>query len=142
MSALIKGDVPENKTRYWKMYLENVTNPEDRNNLIHTARLFTGQTGNDRLDSMLSHHWSEAVQLDSVDDVEKININSEFFNIFDLIQDSKSYTKAWLPIINQVEAYVDSQEGVWETPYLRDYMNLGRYEMLLSGLTRTKSISV
>ena len=54
MGALMKGDVPENKTRYWKMYLENVTNPEDRNNLIHTARLFTGQTGNKRLDSMLS----------------------------------------------------------------------------------------
>ena len=75
----MKGDVPENKTRYWKMYLENVTNPEDRNNLIHTARLFTGQTGDKRFDSMLSHHWSKAVQLDPVDDVQKINLNSDFW---------------------------------------------------------------
>jgi len=140
MSALIKGDIPENKTRYWKMYLDNVTNPEDRNNLIHTARLFTGQTGDKRLDSMLSHHWSKAVQLDSVDDVEKIKLKSEFFNIFDLIQDSKSYTDVWLPLVHQVEEHISSGKGVWENPYLKDYMNnLGRYEMLLSGLRNIKT---
>jgi len=139
MNALIKGDIPENKTRYWKMYLDNVTNPEDRNNLIHTARLFTGQTGDKRLDSMLSHHWSKAVQLDSVNDVENIKLKSEFFNIFDLIQDSKSYTDVWLPLVHQVEEHMSREKGVWDTPYLKDYMkNLGRYEMLLSGLKSTK----
>ena len=52
------------------MYLENVTNPEDRNNLIHTARLFTGQTGNKRLIDVISPLVQGSTNRPS-DDVEK-----------------------------------------------------------------------
>ena len=67
---------------------------------------------------MLSHHWSKAVQLDPIDDVEKINLKSEFFNIFDLIQDSKSYTDVWLPFVHQVEEHSRKQKGIGHTPLL------------------------
>lgn len=130
INSLIKKDTSENKSRYWKMYFENVIDSNDRKNLLQTAQLMTGQSGNMMLDLMLNHHYSKSM-IYNHQGLNAIDFNSQFFNIFELMKESSCFRKEWDELTDAIEMGLRSTNP--DDPDRLRYQNL-KDSFLKSGL--------